>query len=67
MDGQIVAAHASDDRAQVLRRLRVLDALDSAGWIAEREGNARSVRVQINGKRSRLYAVRPDEGGEHES
>ena len=46
---------------------RGLDALDSAGWIAEREGNARSVRVQINGKRSRLYAVRPDEGGEHES
>ena len=46
---------------------RGLDALDSAGWIAEREGGKRSVRVQINGKRSRLYAVRPDEGGEYES
>lgn len=46
---------------------RGLDALDSAGWIAEREGGKRSVRVQINGKRSRLYAVRPDEGGENES
>jgi putative DNA primase/helicase len=46
---------------------RGLDALDSAGWIAEREGGKRTVRVQINGKRSRLYAVRPDEGGEYES
>lgn len=47
---------------------RGLDALDSAGWIAEREIGKRSVRVQINGKRPRLYAVRPDdEGGEYES
>ncbi|WP_417837687.1 DUF927 domain-containing protein [Thalassospira tepidiphila] len=47
---------------------RGLDALDSAGWIAERESDKRSVRVQINGKRSRLYAVRPDdEGDEYES
>ncbi len=42
---------------------RGLDALDTAGWIAERRPEARSVRIQINGSRKMFYAVRPDEGG----
>ncbi|XKF14315.1 DUF927 domain-containing protein [Halomonas sp. BLK-85] len=43
---------------------RGLDALDTAGWIAERRPEARSVRIQINGSRKMLYAIRPDEGGQ---
>ncbi|WP_304526391.1 DUF927 domain-containing protein [Halomonas sp. I5-271120] len=43
---------------------RGLDALEAAGWIAEREANARSVRVQLSGRRGRFYAVRPTDGEE---
>lgn len=46
---------------------RGLDAIDTAGWLAERRKEARSVRVQINGSRKALYAVRADEGERHES
>lgn len=41
---------------------RVLDALDAAGWIAERDGAARSIRLRVAGTRRRVYAVSPTEG-----
>lgn len=40
---------------------RGTEALESAGWIVEREGAARSVRVRITGTRCRVYAIRPAE------
>lgn len=40
---------------------RGLDALDTAGWIAEREGRARSIKIQRRGQRGRFYAIRPTE------
>ncbi|SHL26117.1 DUF927 domain-containing protein [Halomonas caseinilytica] len=43
---------------------RGLDALEAAGWIVERETNARSVRVQLSGRRGRFYAIRPTDGEE---
>lgn len=43
---------------------RGTEALEAAGWIVEREGAARSVRVRINGSRTRVYAIRPVEGEE---
>lgn len=43
---------------------RGLDALEAAGWIVEREANARSVRVQLSGRRGRFYAIRPTDGVE---
>ena len=43
---------------------RGLDALEAAGWIVEREANARSVRVRVNGGRPRLFAIRPTDGEE---
>lgn len=67
-DGRIylLTSEALKEALRGFDLLRGLDALDSAGWIAERDQKARSVRVQINSKRSRFYAVRPEEGGEHE-
>lgn len=38
---------------------RGLDALEAAGWIAERDRQARSVKVRIAGSRPRLYAICP--------
>ncbi|CAM3510946.1 DUF927 domain-containing protein [Halomonas lysinitropha] len=38
---------------------RGLDALETAGWIAEREEGVRSVRMRIDGRRARVYAIRP--------
>ncbi|MFG6137973.1 DUF927 domain-containing protein [Halomonas sp. B23F22_10] len=46
---------------------RGLDALEVAGWIVEREANARSVRVRVNGGRPRLFAIRPADSEEGES
>lgn len=47
---------------------RGVDSLEAAGWLAEREGKARSIRARVNGDRLRLYAVRPvNEGGNDES
>ncbi|SOC51011.1 putative DNA primase/helicase [Chromohalobacter canadensis] len=43
---------------------RGLDALEAAGWIVEREANARSVRVRVNSGRPRLFAIRPTDGKE---
>ncbi len=43
---------------------RGTQALEEAGWIAERDAEARSVRVRINGRRPRVYAIRPVEGEE---
>lgn len=43
---------------------RGTEALEAAGWIVEREDNARSVRIRINGSRRRLYAIRPAESEE---
>ncbi|MDN6336988.1 MAG: DUF927 domain-containing protein [Halomonas sp.] len=44
---------------------RGLDAIETAGWLAERRNEARSVRVQINGSRKLLYAIRVEEGDGH--
>lgn len=46
---------------------RGLDAIEAAGWLAERRPEHRSVRIQINGSRKILYAIRADEGDRHES
>jgi putative DNA primase/helicase len=43
---------------------RVLDALESAGWLAGREDASRSVRITVAGDRKRFYAVRPAEEDE---
>ncbi|WP_016854009.1 DUF927 domain-containing protein [Halomonas smyrnensis] len=43
---------------------RGTEALETAGWLVERDAGARSVRVRINGNRRRLYAVRPSENEE---
>nr|WP_298380707.1 DUF927 domain-containing protein [uncultured Halomonas sp.] len=40
---------------------RGLDALEEAGWIAERESDSRSIRVRVCGSRVRLYAIRTTE------
>jgi putative DNA primase/helicase len=45
---------------------RGTEALEVAGWIIEREGNARSVRVRIIGTRHRVYVIRLAEGEESE-
>ena len=43
---------------------RVLDALDGAGWIAERDQGKRSRKTHVAGAKQNLYAVRiPDDGG----
>lgn len=41
---------------------RGTEALEVAGWLVEREGDKRSIRLWINGNRRRVYAVRPSEG-----
>ncbi len=42
---------------------RVLDALDSAGWIVERDHNERSKRTVVHGaSKPRLYWIQPMEG-----
>lgn len=38
------------------------EALEEAGWLAERESDKRSIRLWINGSRRRAYAIRPVEG-----
>lgn len=43
---------------------RGLDALDAAGWIVDHDADARSVRLQHQGRRGRYYAIRPSEGEE---
>ncbi|MGM0703350.1 MAG: DUF927 domain-containing protein [Pseudomonadota bacterium] len=43
---------------------RGTEALEIAGWIVERDPDARSVRVRINGNRRRVYAIRPTDGEE---
>jgi putative DNA primase/helicase len=40
---------------------RILDALDAAGWIIERDSDKRSKRVRIKGNPQSLYAIRPTE------
>jgi len=43
---------------------RIIDALEAAGWLAEREdASKRRVRRKINGQQVRLYAVSPDMEG----
>lgn len=43
---------------------RGTEALEVAGWLVEREGDKRSIRLWINGNRRRVYAIRPCEGEE---
>ncbi|MDY7114826.1 DUF927 domain-containing protein [Halomonas sp. SSL-5] len=43
---------------------RGTEALEVAGWLVEREGEKRSIRLSINGSRRRVYAIRPAEAEE---
>jgi putative DNA primase/helicase len=46
---------------------RILDALDGAGWIVDRDTGKRSKKVKVpgTGRTERLYAIRPaEEAGE---
>ncbi|WP_051496418.1 hypothetical protein [Halomonas sp. BC04] len=38
---------------------RGTEALETAGWLVERESSARAVRIRINRTRWRVYAIRP--------
>lgn len=45
---------------------RILNALDTGGWIVERDHGKRSKKTAIHGgDKINLYWVKPDEGGEH--
>jgi putative DNA primase/helicase len=44
---------------------RVLDALDSAGWIIERDTGKRSKKTPITGSKHNLYWVQPNDEGDH--
>ncbi|MBN8413003.1 DUF927 domain-containing protein [Halomonas litopenaei] len=43
---------------------RGTEALETAGWLVERESDKRSIRIWISGSRRRVYAIRPVEGEE---
>lgn len=45
---------------------RILDGLEQAGWIAERESGKRSNKYKVDGRSVSLYAVCMGEGGEDE-
>jgi putative DNA primase/helicase len=38
---------------------RGLDAIDDAGWLVDKEGGNRSIRIRVNGIRVRVYAIVP--------
>lgn len=64
-DGRVYLFHATalQEAAPGFEAARILDALEAAGWIAEREERSRSTRVRIHGQQPRrYYAVRPTEG-----
>jgi putative DNA primase/helicase len=42
-----------------------LDALDSAGWIIERDTGKRSKKTPITGSKHNLYWVQPNDEGDH--
>ncbi len=44
---------------------RVLDALDSASWIVEKDHGKRSKKTAITGGKHSLYWVQPSEGGDY--
>jgi putative DNA primase/helicase len=44
---------------------RVLDALDSAGWIVERDHGKRSKKTAISGGKNNLYWIQPSEESDH--
>jgi len=62
--GRVYLFHSSalKEAAPGYDTARILNALEAAGWLAEREHNARSTRLRIQGRPKRLYAVRPTEG-----
>ncbi|MCG5537386.1 DUF927 domain-containing protein [Halorhodospira sp. 9622] len=66
-EGRVYLLHSAalQEAAAGFDTVRALDALESAGWLAEREGRARSVRVRPQGQPlRRFYAVRPVEDGD---
>ncbi|MCQ8104121.1 DUF927 domain-containing protein [Methylomonas sp. SURF-2] len=46
---------------------RVLDALESAGWIVERDHGKRTKKTVINGQRFNLYWIKPSDDNESSS
>lgn len=57
-------ADALNEAAPGYGNRRILDALDTAGWLAERENRKRSIRITVAGDLKRVYAIRPTEEDE---
>ena len=54
-------SHALREAASGFDTARILNALENAGWLAERRQDKRAVQRKINGRKVELYAVAPGE------
>ena len=62
-NGRIYLFHkdALNEAAAGYGNRRILNALENAGWLAERENHKRSIRITVAGDVKRVYAIRPAE------